>query len=456
MSRLKRFTSPRDKIASAKGKLIFNHPFYGNIILNLRLIPDPSHPSAWTDGQVIGYNPDYVMDLSLDTLIGVLAHEAMHTAHAHHARKKDRDHMLWNIACDYAINEFILASDMSLPEGVLTGMGMEKSAETIYREVKEQASKQENAQAGAQEGQGGEGASGESDAGQNGSSGSSGNTKGKGKHPTDSMSEQQKQEEGWEPTPEEKAELNRRKGPKPGRDFGGTGEVKQLRNPDGSAMSEGQAKAAQAEARELLAKAANAAKMQGKLPAGIARMVESLLEPKVDWKQLLHTFLDRMARNDYNWLRPSRRHLNRGIIMPSLHSLEMPDIVVAVDTSGSVSDEDLEEIAAEISGILEETQATIHVVYVDAQYSGHETFEPDDLPLKLNASGGGGTSFVPAFEFVEREIDDLACLIYLTDGYCNDFPDMPDYPVFWGIINGSEEFHPPFGENVIIRKEDRA
>ena len=83
--------------------------------------------------------------------------------------------------------------------------------------------------------------------------------------------------------------------------------------------------------------AAQAAKMAGKLPRSLARYVEELLEPVVDWREALRQFVDQIARNDYTWTRPNSRYFSRGLILPSLYNQEIPPLVVAVDTSGSIT-----------------------------------------------------------------------------------------------------------------------
>ena len=88
------------------------------------------------------------------------------------------------------------------------------------------------------------------------------------------------------------------------------------------------------------------------------------------------------------------------------------------------------------------------MIYVDAEVAGHEVFGQQDLPITLNAKGGGGTDFRPAFKWVEESGIELSCMIYFTDLY-GKFPDnQPEYPVLWATIGTNHR--PPFGEHLEI------
>lgn len=177
--------------------------------------------------------------------------------------------------------------------------------------------------------------------------------------------------------------------------------------------------------------AASFAKSQGALPGSLDRMIKELVNPGVDWRVLLKDFIDRTARNDYDWTRPSRRYGHTGCILPGIRSDELPEIVVAVDTSGSIDKEALEQFASEISSILGTFETTIHVVYCDTEVRGEQVFQTADLPLSFAPVGGGGTKFDPPFEWVERKNLTPACFIYLTDLCGRVTVNEPEYPVLW-------------------------
>jgi predicted metal-dependent peptidase len=124
------------------------------------------------------------------------------------------------------------------------------------------------------------------------------------------------------------------------------------------------------------------------------------------------------------------------------------EIVVAVDTSGSIGTQELEQFAGEINAIINEAQPeSIRVIYCDAAVQAVDEFSPSE-PIKLSPKGGGGTDFVPPFRWVEENGVEPKCLIYLTDLCCNSFPVAPDYPVLW--VTDSHKTA-PFGETLQIR-----
>jgi len=168
----------------------------------------------------------------------------------------------------------------------------------------------------------------------------------------------------------------------------------------------------------------------------------------VDWRDVLRNFIERVANNDYSWEQPDRRFIHAGIFLPDLFTRELGEVVIVSDTSASRPPEDLRQDATEMSEILGLYDATIHVVYVDAEVQGFATYTREDLPLSLEFPGRGGTEFRPAFQWVQDNLDHPpSCLIYLTDMECHDFPEPPDYPVLW-IQNGNYPNPPPFGELV--------
>jgi len=185
----------------------------------------------------------------------------------------------------------------------------------------------------------------------------------------------------------------------------------------------------------------------GTLPANILREIEQVLNPPLPWYVLLRDFVEKSARNDYNWNKPSRRYFSSGIILPSLVSEEIPEIVVVIDTSGSISKEQLSQFVNELSAILEAYNTKIRVIYCDTTVKKEEEFNREDLPLRLEPVGGGGTKFAPAFEYVDEKGYTPSCLLYFTDLYSSSFPAQePNYPTLW--ITTSEDKEAPFGKTI--------
>ena len=236
---------------------------------------------------------------------------------------------------------------------------------------------------------------------------------------------------------------------------GGIGEVLDMPGAGGGQASSSERAQEEADVRVSVAQAAQSAKIRGKLPAGMERIIDGIINPSVNWRVLLRDFMERVVKNDYTWTRPNRRYITYGFYLPDLHSKDLGNIKVAIDTSGSVSNQEMESFAGEVSGILSEFPGcSVDVMYCDSKYYEDATqhFEHEDLPITLEAKGGGGTDFRPIFEAVAESGEKPTALIYLTD-MCGLFPDEePGYPVFWGAT-GNYDGEVPFGELVHVRTE---
>lgn len=376
-----------DKITKARAALVLSQPFFGSLALHLKPVADATVETMATDGETLFANPAFVDALPFDQLTGVLAHEVMHLACGHHARRGDRQPRRWNIACDYAINGMLTDAGFVLPENGLHDPCFDGlPAEEIYARL-------------AQDGEG----------------------------------------DGGSQDPP----------PASGQDPGGCGSVRDAPGQNGAQASPADLAAAARDWQIATLQAAQAAKAAGKLPGGMARLVEEVRKPVVDWRQVLRRFVQTTARNDYRWFPPNRRYVAMGLYLPSLRSEDMGCVVIAVDTSGSVSEALVAAFSAEISAILEDCRPeAVHVLYCDTAVAGTETYTPEDLPLDLKPQGGGGTDFRPPFTWVEEQGLAPACFVYLTDLCCSRFPAAPAYPVLWA---STTDCTAPFGETVHLR-----
>jgi len=202
-----------------------------------------------------------------------------------------------------------------------------------------------------------------------------------------------------------------------------------------------------AEWKVRVAQAAQAAKMMGKMSAGLARLVDEVLNPKVDWRDVLQRFVVK-ARNDIrSFARPNRRFASQGLFLPTMDGEVMGELAFAVDCSGSIGDDELSQFAAEIRTVKEDHKPRkIHLIYFDSKVCHYEKFEQDD-ELHVEPHGGGGTAFSPVIDYMEEHnIEPVAC-VFLTDLYCSDFGDAPRYPVLW-VSNAAKEA--PWGEVVMM------
>lgn len=381
-----------ERISDARTALILDHAFYGALALKLAPVESTRTNTMATDGRSLFYCADFVAKQSDAQLIGLLAHEVMHPAMQHHARREGRDPSMWNEAADYAINPLLIAAGFTLPDDALLSdeyAGM--SAEQIYRKLQQRKSDEQQEQ-----------------------------QQGQGRKSDEQQGQQQGQGQGAPQAGTDPADM-------PGAIFDA---------PDQSDAGEWEVAVEQA---------VMTAKMMGQLPADMERAIEQQTAPKVDWRALLRRFVQQCAAADYSWKMPNRRYISGGIYLPELRSEALPAIVVAVDTSGSIGAVALAEFGAEIQAIADECQpAQTIVIYADARVRRVDTFERGEA-ITIKARGGGGTDFRPVFDHCDEQQIDPACLIYLTDGE-GSFPDLPPaYPVLWAMTS---RVSAPWGETV--------
>lgn len=227
-----------------------------------------------------------------------------------------------------------------------------------------------------------------------------------------------------------------------GDDPGGDGGVKDAGDGSAAAASES---SAEWDVRVL--QAAEVAKQRGKLPGSLEDLIGAIREPKVDWRAVLREFLTVQARNNYAWFPPNRRFIAAGLYLPGMRSEEIGDILVVVDTSGSCWDK-LGEFASEIEGILQAYSCEVKILYHDAEVQHVHTWTATDGPFTLEPRGGGGTSHVPVFKYVDEQSWEPTCMVLLTDMY-SEFPKQaPPYPTLWCSVAPCTAA--PFGRLLMI------
>ena len=199
-----------------------------------------------------------------------------------------------------------------------------------------------------------------------------------------------------------------------------------------------------------IAAAMAAAKAQGKLPAELERVFGEILEPTAPWQDLIRAFFARkVGSGSYDWRKPDRRLIQRDIYAPQRSGNGCGEVVVAVDTSGSIGQRELDQFFGELRGILDDVKPSrVHLVWCDAQVHHVDEVEDTSDLVGLKPHGGGGTDFRPVFTWIDEHDIRPEALVYLTDGY-GAFPsDAPAYPVVWGAIADGVNY--PFGDVVDI------
>jgi len=233
--------------------------------------------------------------------------------------------------------------------------------------------------------------------------------------------------------------------------YGGEGDpMDDCEDAEGSPAEQAQA---QAEWKVKVAQAAQAAKMMGKMSAGLQRLVDEVLSPKVDWRDVLYRFLTKCKTDDRSFARPNRRFISQGLYLPTVSGEVLGELLFAVDCSGSIGQDELNQFAAEVRCVKDDMFPTkIHVVYFDSEVSHYECYEQQD-DLNIQPHGGGGTAFSPVFEYMREHNIEPVAVVFLTDLYCDDYGNPPDCPVLWVSTHDHADGHygkPPFGEVVVM------
>jgi predicted metal-dependent peptidase len=404
------------RLAAARTRLILDKPFLGALVLRLPLKAARWCRTTATDARTLYYNPEWIAGLSAAQVQFALAHEALHCALGHFARRGHRIQRKWDLACDFAINPLLVDEGLTPPAEALAldvyrGMSAEEIYPCIDDSNDDSQMMDEHLWDGAEGGTGG--AQGEHDAAQ-GQGGARDEI-----DPHAGGRQQQKSGAG-----------------------GAAGEEESAPPPP---LSAAEREALQQQWQRHLAAAAQRAREAGKLSGALARLVEAALAAQVSWRALLAQYLSQISRDDYTWQRPSRREGD--VIWPSLRN-HAGDIHVALDVSGSISAAELAEFLGELNALKGTlpVRITLHACDSALAQGGPWVYEPwEALVLPQRFAGGGGTSFVPVFEWIELSGARPDALIYFTDAQ-GEFPlKAPDYPVLW-LVKGKAPT--PFGRRV--------
>ena len=196
---------------------------------------------------------------------------------------------------------------------------------------------------------------------------------------------------------------------------------------------------------------------RGHIPGGLQRWIDKLRKSKVKWERIFHRYVGQaLAKDDYSFTKINKRFLGQKMYLPALRSYVIGNVVIAIDTSGSISKNCLEQFAAEINKV-SHLVSEITAMTCDAKI--HEVIKIrkfDNWLNKLQMKGGGGTAFEPVFDEIKRLNIVPELVIYLTDAW-GSFPNKkPQYPVLWCITDESGMDHVPWGQKVLLPNKDRS
>jgi predicted metal-dependent peptidase len=421
------------KLAAARTRLILDKPFLGALVLRLPMKEASPEwcPTTGTDARHFYYNPEYINSLTLAQTQFMLAHEALHCALSHFSRRHHRVLHRWNLACDYAINPLLVDDGLTPPYDTLIMdeyKGM--TAEEIYPLLQEDDSQETIDQHLYDENSDGSGGGDQAD-----------------EPPPDYPPPEQQKEKEQQKQPKDRSEQGDSGGRNPDRRQDNADNQPQPgTSPQPPPLTQEEREPLEIRWQQRMAGAAQQAIQAGKMDGAMARMIDHLLQPRLPWRMLLARYMTSTARDDYSYMRQSRRSQGNAIL-PSLHSNQV-DVVVAVDTSGSIRDREIQEFLSEISALKGQMRARVTLIPCDATIAEGApwVFEPwEALSLKTEISGGGGTDFRPVFQWVEAQSIKPEILVYFSD-LEGQFPELaPAYPVLW-LVKGKEK--PPWGQRI--------
>lgn len=441
-------------ISTLKSRLMFRSPFVGCVAIAMPCTIDDTIPTAGTDGWEIKFNSQFMGTLTPDEQVFVMAHEVAHNILCASLRRKHRERRLFNIAADHAANWLLSMAGFTVPNMALKAPEYKDLAsEVVYEQMKQQQPKPptnpgNKPKPGNQPGQ----------------PGSSGGSSGDNQQPIDTddlggqkpvrvgkVSDSPDAEEAQagdiviNDKPEDEALP-----PRPGKPYDPGDDILEVRPGKGESVEEHKERLDQ-KIKDVIQKAAMQAKAMGSLPGDIGRMVEEMTKPKIDWRQILSSFLQRAIVEETSYRRLNRRTIGMGIALPSNNGEDLKNVAVFIDTSGSIGQKEYDIFATEVRTICEAFKIDGKMIFCDSEVhhvidiSSREEISLDNIP-----GGGGGTDFAPAIKWAEENMDKPAVGVYLTDLY-GGFGEAPDFPMLWVVLpNGYDKA--PFGQ--IVKMEE--
>lgn len=391
----------RDKLVTARIGLLLRAPFFGNLATRMNLVNgDQWLPTAATDGRRFYYNSEFVNNLPLKQLEFLVGHEVLHAVYDHIGRRGNRDPKIWNIADDYCVNYDLVEQRVGdkIPTALYDVKYKGMAAEEVYDDLMKNATKVD----------------------------------------IDKMMKQLLDEhlDGDDEGDE---------------DGDGEGEGKERDHAGGKRpkLSKEEQKEIRDELREAVLASATAAGA-GNVPGGVKRIIKDLIEPVMDWRELLQQQIESTIKSDYTWSRPSRRSWHMDAIMPGMKPGTQIDIVVGIDTSGSITDQDLKIFLSEIKGIMETyDEYKIHVCGWNTAVHNSGIFTNDNLEdiSSFEPGGGGGTDPHCVWEWLKENDIEPKKLIMFTD-YCFYGWSPQEVELYcdtvW-IVKGNPKAEPEFG-----------
>ena len=399
----------RERLTLSRVRLLLNKPFFGNLATRLELIPTYIVPTAGTDGRRFFYNPAFVKALNDQELLFLCGHEVLHCVFDHFDRREDRNPQIYNMAGDYVIN--LLLVEESVGEKITTVPILldYKYSGMVSEEIYDLLIKDNNSQ------------------------------------------NKQTLDVHFDADGEDGESKDSNSGDADSKDGQGSGKSvqEQLEETFGK-MSDDERKQFKDELKEAIIESAEQAGA-GNTPAGIKRMIKEWTEPVVDWRTLLRTQCESSLKEDFTFMRPSRKSHSTNCIIPGMNNAQKLEVDCSIDMSGSISNAQAKDFLGEVKGIMNQfTDYVLRVWCFDTDVYGMEKFTPENVDEidDYQTTGGGGTDFECNWKFMKENDIEPKQFILFTDGYpCGGWGDAQYCDTVF-LIHGNQNTVAPFGITV--------
>jgi predicted metal-dependent peptidase len=405
-----------DILIKARVDMLMNAPFFGNLATRLVLVDATDWcPTAATDGKHFYYNRHFTAALTEDECIWLMGHEILHCVYDHMdpMRRGDRIHQLWNVANDYVINlELELAKlgrriRKEIIEVCFDYKYQDMMSEDVYDELYKEADED-------------------------------------GRIQQVSFDMHMEHEEG---------------------DDEGSGVGQEGNVEDGTKgpvpMSADEKEKIKQEFKSATMQAAKAAGDAGNLPRGVKRMLDKLVNPQLDWRQLLAMQIQSVIKSDYTFRTPSRKGLDSGFFLPAMDYEQSIDVAIALDMSGSIDDVMSRDFLSEVKGIFDQyTGFKVHLFCFDTEVHNPQQFDDMNMEefMDYELMGGGGTEFDCCYDYMKEAGIEPKKFIMFTDGYpwgsWGDENYCDSLFIVHGQGYGGQTPTSPFGITVPYTRED--
>ena len=386
----------REKLITARVSLLLQESFFGNLATRLKLInADDWLETAATDGRNFYYNTSFINQLTPKEVEFLFGHEVLHAIYSHILRREEREADIWNIACDYCVNADLVKHKIGtmIPTALYSKKYDDMCAEQVYDHLAKNAKKINIPKL-------------------------------------------------LEGMLDKHLKIDKANG-----EDGEDGE-------GGPALSAEELQQIGDELKIAVIQAVQTTSEEN-IPGNVKRLIKQITQPQLNWRELLSQRIQSLVKDDYTWMRASRRGWHMDAVMPGMKTKETIDVCISLDSSGSISREMLQDFLGEVRGMMQEfDDFRISIWCIDTKVYNFQVFTSDNIDEfdDYEIMGHGGNTFEENWRFM-RKMDIVPKLfIMFTDGYpCGSWGDE-DYCDSLFVIHGNQSIVAPFGQTAYYEK----